>query len=109
MSNVLSDDKKNQVVTLGGLGWSLRLIEEKTGVRRETGSAYLRAAGIAVRNPGGRPREWPPKPATTPGVSTDSDSKPAITEGVSTGSLLGKWPSTLAAHRVRAPASPSAS
>src|SRR5689334_19965045 len=108
MSNVLSDDKKNQVVTLGGLGWSLRHIEEKTGVRRETASAYLRAAGIAVRSRGGRPREWPPKPATTegvstdpgpskpattPGVSTDPGSKPAIAEeGVSTGYLLGKWP-----------------
>ena len=105
MGNVLSDDKKNQVVTLGGLGWSLRHIEEKTGVRRETASAYLRAAGIAVRSRGGRPREWPPKPATTSGVSTDPgpskpattpevstdpDPKPAITEGVSTGSLLGK-------------------
>ena len=29
MSNVLSDDKKQQVVTLGQLGWSLRLIEER--------------------------------------------------------------------------------
>jgi transposase len=107
MSNVLSDDKKQQVVTLGGLGWSLRLIEERTGVRRETASAYLRAAGIAVRSRGGRPREWPPKPATTPGVSTDPErskpattpgvstdpaSKPAIAEGVSTGYLLGKAP-----------------
>lgn len=60
MSNVLSDAKKNQVVTLGGLGRSLRHIEEKTGVRRETASAYLRAARIAVRSRGGRPREWPP-------------------------------------------------
>jgi transposase len=107
MSNVLSDDKRTQVVILGGLGWSLRYIEERTGVRRETASAYLRAAGIAVRSRGGRPREWPPKPATTRGVSTDPgpskpattgevstdpDSKPAISEGVSTGSLLGKWP-----------------
>jgi transposase len=107
MSNVLSHDKKSQVVTLGGLGWSLRLIEARTGVRRETASAYLRAAGIAVRSRGGRPREWPPKPATTGGVSTDpgsskpattaevstdSDSKPAIAEGVSTGCLLGKRP-----------------
>jgi hypothetical protein len=60
MGNVLSDEKKNQVLVLGGLGWSLRLIEEKTGVRRETASAYLSAAGIAVRRRGGRPRQWPP-------------------------------------------------
>jgi transposase len=85
MSNVLSEEKKNQVLTLGSLGWSLRLIEERTGVRRETASAYLRAAGVAVRSRGGRPREWPPKPATTEGVSTDpGPSKPATTAEVST-------------------------
>ncbi len=49
MSNVLSDEKKSQVLVLGGLGWSLRRIEEHTGVRRETAAAYLRAAGVAVR------------------------------------------------------------
>jgi len=93
MSNVLSDDKKNQVVILGGLGWSLRYIEEKTGVRRETASAYLRAAGIAVRSRGGRPREWPPKPATTQGVSTDPEaSKPATTAEVSTDPDQVEWP-----------------
>ena len=40
MANVLSDDKK-QVLALGRLGWSLRKIEEATGVRRETAGAYL--------------------------------------------------------------------
>src|SRR5512138_3105329 len=107
MGNVLSDDKKSQVLVLGGLGRSLRYIEEKTGVRRETASAYLRAAGIAVRGRGGRPREWPPKPATTQRVSTDpapakpattgevstdSGLKPATTQGVSTDSEGPKWP-----------------
>ena len=91
MANVLGDEKKQQVLVLGRLGWTLRRIEEATGIRRETASAYLRAGGIAVRSPGGRPREWPPKPATTEEVSTDSDSKPAIAKGVSTDSLLGKW------------------
>ena len=52
MSNVLSDDKKQQVIALGKLGWTLRRIEEVTGVRRETASGYLKAAGIAVRPPG---------------------------------------------------------
>ena len=65
MGNVLSDDKKQQVVALGRLGWSLRRIEEATGVRRETVSDYLRAAGVAVRRRGGQPKAWPPKPATT--------------------------------------------
>ncbi len=49
MANVLSDEKKQQVLALGRLGWPLRRIEAETGVRRETSSAYLRAAGIAVR------------------------------------------------------------
>ena len=47
--NVLSNDKYNQVIALGRLGWSLREIEEATGVRRETASAYLKTAGIPVR------------------------------------------------------------
>ena len=84
MSNVLGEDKKQSVLVLGRLGWSLRRIEESTGVRRETAGAYLKAAGIAVRGKGGRPGVWPPKPATTRGVSTDPPSKPATTEGVST-------------------------
>jgi transposase len=90
MGNVLSEDKKHQVVALGRLGWSLRRIEEATEVRRETASAYLKAAGIPVRGRGGRPRVWPPKPATTPEVSTDSRSKPAIFEAVSTDSEQAK-------------------
>jgi hypothetical protein len=53
MSNVLSEEKKHQVVALGKLGWSLRRIEQATGVRRETASVYLKAAGVAVRLPGG--------------------------------------------------------
>jgi transposase len=96
MGNVLSEDKKHQVVALGRLGWSLRRIEEATEVRRETVSAYLKAAGIPVRGRGGRPRVWPPKPATTPEVSTDSRSKPAISEEVSTDSGQAK-PATRAA------------
>jgi transposase len=87
MSNVLSDDKRQQVLALGRLGWSLRRIEESTGVRRETAGAYLKAAGICVRRRGGRLRVWPPKPATTEEVSTDpATPKPATTEEVSTDS-----------------------
>jgi transposase len=87
MSNVLGDNKQQQVLALGRLGWSLRRIEAASGVRRETASTYLRAAGIPVRERGGRPREWPPKPATTGQVSTDpATAKPATTQGVSTDS-----------------------
>jgi hypothetical protein len=46
MSYALSEDKKQQVIALGKLGWPLRRIEQATGVRRETASAYLKAAGI---------------------------------------------------------------
>lgn len=74
MSNVLDHEKRLQVLALGRLGWSLRRIQEATGVRRETASVYLQAAAVPVRKRGGRPRAWPPpKPATTPGVSTDLD------------------------------------
>ena len=53
MSNVLSEEKKQQVLALGRLGWSLRRIEQATGVRRETASGYLKASGMALRAPGG--------------------------------------------------------
>jgi transposase len=69
MVNVLSNAKKDQVVALGRLGWTLRRIEEATSVRRETASAYLRAAGVVVRAPG-RPGSKPAISAEE--VSTDS-------------------------------------
>ena len=63
MSNVLNEEKKQQVIALGRLGWSLRRIQENTGVRRETAGAYLREAGVAVRPPGAWGRTAPAKPA----------------------------------------------
>ncbi len=69
MSNVLSEEKKQQVIALGKLGWPLRRIEQATGVRRETAGAYLKAAGIVVRPPGAWGRRAPAKPAN--GVTTD--------------------------------------
>jgi hypothetical protein len=38
VSNVLSEEKKQQVIALGRLGWSLRRIQKEVGVRRETAS-----------------------------------------------------------------------
>src|SRR5438552_1352183 len=88
MSNVLSDDKKQQVIALGKLGWTLRRIEQATGVRRETASGYLKAAGIGVRPSGSWGRRAPAKPANE--VTTDSgDSKPANEAGVTTDFI---WP-----------------
>ena len=115
MSNVLSEEKRQQVIALGRLGWSLRRIEQATGVRRETGSAYLKAAGIAVRAPGAWGRR-PAKPANevttgsqpvlaaqncnikpenlpNKGKSNNQDSKPAkqVTTGFGVG-LRGTQP-----------------
>jgi transposase len=69
MANFLSDAKKQQVIALGQLGWTLRRIEAATGVRRETAGAYLKAAGLAVR-PAGR---WGHPPKAAKEVSTDSE------------------------------------
>ena len=71
MSNVLSEEKKKQIIALGQLGWSLRRIEKATGVRRETAAEYLKVAGIAIRPPRGWGKIAPAKPAN--GVTTDSE------------------------------------
>jgi transposase len=68
----LSEEKKQQVIALGRLGWSLRRIERAAHIRRETVGTYLRAAGIAVRPPGGWGRH-PSKAAIE--VSTDPEAK----------------------------------
>ena len=71
MGNVLDDNTQQQIVALGRLGWSFRRIEQQTGVRRETASGYLRAAGIPVRGRG-RPSERTARAAiSSPVVSTD--------------------------------------
>ena len=74
MSNVLSEAKRQQVIALGRLGWPLRRIEQETGVRRETASAYLKAAGVGVRPPGAWGRRAPAKPANE--VTTGSEAGP---------------------------------
>ena len=76
MANVLNEEKKQQVLALGRLGWSLRRIQQATRIRRETASTYLKAAGIAVRPPSGWGRHEA-KPANE--VITDfGAAKPAI-------------------------------
>src|SRR5215813_10307201 len=81
MANILGDEQRQQILALGRLGWPLRRIERATGIRRETASAYLKAAGIAVRAP--RHRQ-PPKPASQ--VSTDFGGGSARPAG------LSPWP-----------------
>jgi transposase len=97
MGNVLGDTTRQQILALGRLGWTLSRIQQTTGVRRETVSGYLKAAGIRVRGRG-RPSESRAKPAISPPrVSTDPDpAKPAIAEEVSTDSD-GAKPATRAA------------
>jgi len=76
VSNVLTEEKKQQVLMLGGLGWSLRQIEKKTQVRRETAATYLKAAGIPLRPP----RAWGKRPPANPAnaVTTDSTADTTI-------------------------------
>src|SRR6516164_2021622 len=77
MANVLKDDKKQQIIALGRLGWSLRKIQQATRVRRETIRAYLRGAGVEIWPPGRWRRGSRAKPAIA--VITGSDAaKPAI-------------------------------
>src|SRR6266849_6732962 len=96
MGNVLDDTKQQQICALGRLGWTLSRIQRATGVRRETVSGYLKAAGIPVRGRG-RPSEGTAKPAITEGVSTDSGPNPAISRpGVSTDSPPTRAPSASA-------------
>ena len=59
----MSEAKREQVIALGRLGWSLRRIEKAVHIRRETVGGYLRAAGIPVRPPGAWGRRDPAKPA----------------------------------------------
>ena len=97
MSNVLSEEQKQQVLALGRLGWSMRRIEQETGIYRETAARYLREAGIAVKKPG-RPSEETVKPAiSSQEVTPDSpppNSKPSIPVTPDSGAETPATPST---------------
>ena len=74
----MNEQKKQQIIALGRLGWSLRRIQNTVGVRRETAAAYLREAGVSVRPPG-----WKGSRAETAGQppaigETADTAKPAI-------------------------------
>ena len=75
MSNVLNEEKRNQIIALGRLGWSLHEIEKSTGIRRETAGGYLKAAGIAIRKPG-----WGnfAAPNSKPAIEVTTGSDPAV-------------------------------
>jgi transposase len=81
VSNVLSEEQKQQVIALGRLGWSLRRIQRETGVRRETISAYLKETGVALRPPRGRRiRAKPASPANEVTPDSGGDSPRAAPE-----------------------------
>lgn len=79
VSNVLNEEKRQQVIALGRLGWPLRRIQQETGVRRETVGAYLKAAGVAIRAPRGWGRHLPLQAEAKPAneVSTDQNASPS--------------------------------
>jgi transposase len=89
MANVLSDTKKQQILALGRLGWTLRRIEDATGVRRETASRYLKGAGINVREPG---RWGHGRAKAAKETSTDTGSASKAASQTSTDSAPGPWP-----------------
>src|SRR5437764_3864812 len=103
VSNVLSEEKRQQVIALGRLGWPLRRIQQETGIRRETAGAYLKAAGIAIRAPGGWGRRVPTKPAKE--VSPDSgtvspaesgQNRPTVSHDSEPAPLPGRCPTSSA-------------
>jgi len=81
----LNEEKKQQVIALGRLGWSLRRIQRTIGVRRETAATYLRAAGI---------RQPSPKPANE--VITDFGAELALRATVAPAPQPGHSPSVSA-------------
>ena len=94
MTNILSDDKRQEVLALGRLGWTLRRIERATGVRRETAGAYLKAAGLAVQAPG----RWG-HPAAKPAIEVSTDSgahPPGISSPLSAATPPGRAPAASA-------------
>jgi hypothetical protein len=78
MANVLDFEKQQQILALGRLGWTLRRIEQETGIRRETASHYLKQAGIAVRSPG----RWG-HPAAKPAIRVITEDRGPVREFLS--------------------------
>jgi hypothetical protein len=101
MANVLKDEKKQQVIALGRLGWSLRRIQQATGVRRETASNYLKAAGISVRPAGawGRRSTLPASVTVTPDMGVAPPAEPGMAADPSLSKPAGEGASDPAASK----------
>jgi hypothetical protein len=94
VSDVLNEEKKQQAIALGRLGWSLRQIQKAIGVHRGTISVFLKAAGIAIRMPRGQ--DIPEKPASLDEVITDSAGESTEAGEVKPDSQPGRSPSSSA-------------
>ena len=92
VSNVLSEEKRQQVIALGRLGWPLRRIQKETGIRRETAAVYLKSAGIAVRPPGAWGRRLPAPTAGERSPGSGPISKPANEVSPDSGVEVGLVP-----------------
>jgi transposase len=101
VSNVLTEEKKQQAIALVRLGWSLRRIQQATGIRRETVSAYLKEAAIALRPPRGR--QVPAKPASPVGPVTTDPEPPQPAHPVTTDSDKPASPPELPPESSRSP------
>jgi transposase len=93
VSNVLKQEKREEIKALGRLGWSLRRIQKETGIRRETISFYLKEAGIELRPP--RARHLASKPA--------SHAEPVITDSAGESDIVN------ISHPDASPAKPASS
>ena len=101
MGNVLRREKREQVIALGRLGWSLRRIEEATGVRRETVGEYLRKAGVGIRPIGSWGEKSLAKAATSVITGSGEEAaKPA------TQVITGFWAAKAAANRTASASEP---
>ena len=100
VSNVLSEEKRQQVIALGRLGWSLRRIQRETGIRRETISIHLKEAGVELRPPRGR--QLAAKPASeTEEVTPDSGGESTGETATGLAPQPGRSPSASACEAYR--------
>jgi hypothetical protein len=110
MVNVLSDEKRRQVLALKRLEWSLQHIEEATNVRRETASAYLKTGGIKMQKRN-RPPTKRSQTARTKISGEAGSAKPAISPKMSTDleRQVRPFPRCLPTRSRRAPPAPGRS
>lgn len=100
-ANVLKDEKKQQIIALGRLGWSLRKIQKATQVRGETISAYPKNAGVEIGPLGRRRRESKAKAALE--VITGSDAAKMAVPGFADPLNLNPNPKTFLRGEMQKP------